>query len=64
VTSRAAVVYSHKNETIDVITSKDMQILKLYDYLVIESSCPELTQAEGLNVALRSAKYAFCVNYT
>ena len=26
VTSRAAVVYTHKNETIDVITSKGVQI--------------------------------------
>jgi len=33
-----------------------MHILKLYDYLVIESSCPELIQAEGLDIALISVK--------
>jgi hypothetical protein len=30
VTSRAAVVYAHKNETIDVITSKKMKIIFLF----------------------------------
>jgi hypothetical protein len=33
-----------------------MEILKLYDYLVTESSCPELIQAGGLDVASRSVK--------
>ena len=31
-------------------------MLKLYDYLVTESSCPELTQAEGMDIALISVK--------
>ena len=33
-----------------------MQILKLYDYQVIESLCPELAQAVELDIALRSVK--------
>jgi hypothetical protein len=32
VTSRAAVVYSHKNETIDVITSKNVGLQS--DYVI------------------------------
>lgn len=30
--------------------------MKLYDYQFIESSCPELTQGGGLDIALRSVK--------
>jgi hypothetical protein len=39
-----------------------MQILKLYDYRIIESSCPELAQAGGLNIALRSLKVSVLRN--
>ena len=35
VTSRAAVVYAHKNETIDVITSKTFSDLHRYVELVL-----------------------------
>ena len=34
-TSRAAVVYAHKNETIDVITSKDIAKSLPYDEVII-----------------------------
>jgi len=39
VTSRAAVVYAHKNETIDVITSKEADKIPKYKYLTIEIQC-------------------------
>ena len=41
VTSRAAVVYAHKNETIDVITSKSSYRLKFIQYTPVQNHVPQ-----------------------